>query len=489
VIPGPGKSAYRDYFQTDVNPYVQDDWKVTSKLTVNLGLRWEFYSNPTERHDQLYTIINYAKDTGFTQVPHVFQSNPSLHNFDPRVGIAFDPFANHKTAIRAGFGMFHDPISVQAYQTGFGGAPPWQQSTLIGTPANPVLYPFPPSAANASAVLPSQTLPWYYPISTTPYMIQYNLNVQRELFANTVLTLGYVGSHGVHLITGLEVNPPTPQIDSNGVYHFTNAAGTPNPRLNPNLAYFPTEQTISTSQYNALQVVLNRRFSRSVQAQVAYTWSKCMDNGAFGVGSFNGLSNTPSSVENPFNQAIDHAVCSFDIPQVLRVNGVVALPFHGNRFVEGWQISGILSTYGGIPLNVNTGFDRAGFSSGNTPRPNYIAGCDVYQGARTVSHWYNPACFSLQPVGTFGNTGRNTLRGPGFFDTDISLSKDTRITEQFRLQFRAEFFNIFNHENFGNPNNNIFSASGNFNASAGTITASNPGTTPRQIQFGLKLTF
>jgi hypothetical protein len=276
VVPAPGNTAHRDYFQTDFDPYIQDDWKVTSKLTVNLGLRWEFYSNPTERHDLLYTVTNYATATGYTQVPHVFQSNPSWHDIDPRVGIAYDPFANHKTAIRAGFGMFHDPISVQAYQTGFGGAPPWGQSTLVGTPVNPVPYPFPPSAATAGAILPAQTLPWYYPISTTPYMIQYNLNIQREILPNTVLTLGYVGSHGVHLITGLEANPPTPAIDSNGVYHFTNAAGTPNPRLNPHLAYFPTEQTISTSQYNSLQAVLNRRFTRSVQAQVAYTFSRCI---------------------------------------------------------------------------------------------------------------------------------------------------------------------------------------------------------------------
>jgi hypothetical protein len=214
-----------------------------------------------------------------------------------------------------------------------------------------------------------------------------------------------------------------------------------------------------------------------------------LDSGAFGVGSFNGLSNTPSAVENPFNQAIDRAACSFDIPQVLRVNGLVALPFHGNRMVEGWQISGILSRYGGIPFNVNTGFDRAGFTSGNTPRPNYVAGCNPYAGAQTILEWFNPACFTLQPVGTFGNTGRNSLRGPGFFDTDISLSKDTKLTEQFRLQFRAEFFNIFNHENLGMPNANVFSASGKINGSAGVIGGPNAGTTPRQIQFGLKLNF
>ena len=117
-------------------------------------------------------------------------------------------------------------------------------------------------------------------------MIQYNLNIQREISPSTVLTVGYVGSHGVHLITGIEVNPPTPTIDASGVYHFTNAAGTPNPRLNPALAYFPTEQTISTSAYNALQVILNRRITRNLQAQVAYTWSRCMDNGAFGVRKF-----------------------------------------------------------------------------------------------------------------------------------------------------------------------------------------------------------
>jgi hypothetical protein len=492
VIPGPGKSAYRDYFQTDLYPYIQDDWKVTPKLTVNLGLRWDFYTNPTERHDQLYVIKNFATDTGYTQVPKIFQTNPTWHNFDPRIGFAYDAFANHKTAIRAGFGIFHDLISVQAYQTGFGGAPPWAASSLIGSgnPAtNQAIYPFAPSAANASVILPSQTLPWYWPINTTPYMIQYNLNVQHQILTNTVVTIGYVGSHGVHLITGLEANPPIPVIDSNGVYHFTSAAGVPNRRLNPNLAYFPTEQTISTSRYNALQAIVNRRFSRSVQAQVAYTWSRCMDDGAFGVGSFNGLSTTPSAVENPFNQAIDHGVCSFDIAQVLRVNGLVALPFRGNRIVEGWQISGILNTYGGIPVNVNTGFDRAAFGSGNTPRPNYVGGCDPYSGARIVSHWFNTSCYQLQPVGTFGNTGRNTLRGPRFFNTDISLSKDTRLTEQFRMQFRAEVFNIFNHENFANPSNNVFSASGAVNAAAGVITSSNFGSTPRQIQFGLKFTF
>ena len=506
VVPAPTNTAHRDYFQYDFNPYIQDDWKVTSKLTVNLGLRWEYYSNPTERHDNLFAITDFATATGFTRVPNIFQSNPSLKNWEPRLGLAYDPFSDHKTSIRAGFGMFHDPISVQSYQTGFGGAPPWGASTIAGTgnPAtNAAIYPFPPTLANAP--IPSETVPWYYPISTTPYMIQYNMSVQREVMANTVLTVGYVGSHGVHLLTGIESNPPTPVIDSNGVYHFSNAAGVQNPRENPNLGYFPTLRPISTSRYNALQASLNRRITRNVQAQVSYTWSRCTDDGAFGVTSFDGTSTatTPGNLENPFNQKIDHAACAQDIPQVLRINGLWALPFKGNRLVSGWQLSGILSAYDGIPFNANAGFDRAVFTSGETSRPNYLPNnpaatvngisypaCNNDPTIGNATMWYNPNCYSLQPVGTLGNTGRNTLRGPNFFDTDLSLSKDTIIREQIKLQFRAEVFNIFNHENLGNPGNNIFSASGLINtAAAGVITASNPGSTPRQIQFGLKLTF
>src|ERR1700730_1545649 len=129
----------------------------------------------------------------------------------------------------------------------------------------------------------------------------------------------------------------------------------------------------------------------------------------------------------------------------------------------------------------------------NTPRPNYISGCDPYAGAHTIAKWFNPSCYSLEPVGTFGDTGRNTLRGPGFFNTDIALLKDPKLSEQVRIQFRAEFFNIFNHPNLFLPGNNVFTApnaansNGAFSGSAGVITGSNPGSTPRQIQFGLKL--
>ena len=155
-----------------------------------------------------------------------------------------------------------------------------------------------------------------------------------------------------------------------------------------------------------------------------------------------------------------------------------------------------------MPFNVNTGFDRAGFLSGSTPRPNYAPNnpaltlngvtypaCNNQPIVGSVALWFNPNCYALQPAGTFGNAGRNTLRGPSFFNTDISASKNTKVNEQLSVQFRAELFNIFNHPNFALPNNNVFSASGAINASAGRITASNYGGQPRQIQFGLKFMF
>ena len=194
--------------------------------------------------------------------------------------------------------------------------------------------------------------------------------------------------------------------------------------MNPGLSTFTTPEPITTSRYNSLQTVVNRRFTRNVQAQLAYTWSKCIDDGAFVVGSFNGITSTPSGLANPFDQKSDRGPCSYDTTHVLRVNSVAALPFHGNRLVEGWQISGIMSAYSGVPFNVYTGMDRSGLGPINIfSRPDYVSGCDPYAGSQTVAQWFNPQCYTLQAVGTIGNTSRNSLRGPGFFNADISSER------------------------------------------------------------------
>jgi len=225
-----------------------------------------------------------------------------------------------------------------------------------------------------------------------------------------------------------------------------------NPRINPNFGPYINMQPSGTSDYNSLQVLVNRWFSQNFQLTLNYTHSKCLDDGALGIGTINGaLNTTPASAQDPYNQTLDWGLCSYDLPNVLRINGLCSLPFHANWLVSGWQLTGIVSNYSGAPFTVGTGFSDTVDPNGDAPRPNYVYGCNPYAGAKTVQEWFNPACYVPAPAGQIGNTGRDTLRGPGFFDMDLSLLKDTRLTEQVNLQFRAEFFNIFNHENFALP--------------------------------------
>jgi hypothetical protein len=476
----------RDYRQSDFDPYVQDDWKVSQKLTINLGLRWELYTNPSVARG-VYEIANIATSTAFTQYNNVFASNPSYKDFDPRIGIAYDPFSDHKTSVRAGFGMFHDPIVGLDYQIGLQTNPPWLDYVLYNAPGYPT-----PFATGTVGTLPTATQGWNRSTDSTPYVEQYNLNIQRELVQNTVLTVAYVGSHGVHLFTGIDGNPPIPTVNSAGQLQFggsVNGAYVANPRINPNFGGYTFNETIASSHYNSLQVMVNRRFSQNFQAQINYTYSKCMDNGALGIGSLNGPgggSGAPSSAQNPYNNTPDWAVCSYDLTNVLRANGLYALPFHANRLVSGWQISTILSDYSGVPFTIGTGFSNTVDPSGDSPRANWVYGCNPTGITQDRLEWFNPACFTTPAAGLLGNLGRNTLRGPGFFDWDVALLKDTKLTERTNLQFRAEFFNILNHENFANPNPVPASQSA---PTAGQITSSNGGTTPRQIQFALKLRF
>ena len=478
--------ANRDFREIDFTPYVQDDWKATRKLTLNLGLRWSPMTNPVDVHGALYAITNFATQKDVVQVEHPFASNPSLRTFDPRFGFAYDPFADHKTSIRGGFGIFHQPIVPGDYISGFHNAYPWVQSVL-----NNALYPV-PFVGNVLTQL-TLTTGWAQRTSTTPYNMQYNLNVQREITPGTVLMVAYVGSRGVKLLSAIEDNPFPATIDSNGVYHFgvnpacaTVAQGSQ--RINCALGSFSDNTNTGDSRYNSMQVTLNRRFTSHVQAQLAYTYSRCIDDEGGGGGGGNttnsgGTAAATNTPENPYRQSNDKGLCGFDIRHTLRVNGLWSLPFHGNRVVEGWQISGIESAYSGVPVNITTGVSRAYTQSPD--RPNYVAGCQIQQ--ENVNQWFNPACFALQAAGTLGTLGRDVAIGPHLFGTDLAVLKDTKLRESLNLQFRAEFFNIFNHANFGLPVATAFSGAGTPNSQFGKVTTIVG--TPRQIQLALKLVF
>jgi len=508
----PGEYFNRDTRSTEYTPYFDDQWKVSSKLTLNLGIRYTFQTNPTERHNQLYGFANppfFAPPgtpgvfslPGFSVgIPHLsnvwVNGNPSKFNFDPRVGFAYDPFADHKTSIRGGFGIFHNVIEARTYMPGTWNDPP----QIFGQQLNPSYG----QAFTSVSPAPIRMSPGLDPnINTTPYAVQWNMNVQHD-FSGNVLTVGYVGSSGVHLVNEDDLNPPIPQT-INGVQTFSSVQvvnGKPTivpfPRINPLAGQLLLNQVRGHSKYEALQVSMNRRLSRGLQSQVSYTWSHCQDNGSVSTGQ-EGSNSGGAGYQNPYNQSAEAGNCAFDVRQTLRVNAVYALPFHGNQLVSGWQISGIFTATAGLPLTV-TEFDHIGAT--DPARPNVVVGCNGGQQIiGTVAKWMNSACYSFPGVGIPGNAGRTNLYGPGLTNFDVSLVKDTRIpkiSETFSIQFRAEFFDILNHPNFNVPASSVFTQGActvatntcaiGINPAFGTITSTLPNAS-RQIQLGLRLLF
>lgn len=478
----PGKfNAGRSFRESDLFPYIQDTWKVSRTVTLNLGLRYDFISNPTEVHNELCAFIDPSSPstTGCTPVSHVFPTNPSVKNLDPRVGFAWDVFKDHKTSIRAGAGVFHDPLQVRNYHAAYLFAGPFQTALELCVPGGPPCsYPVP--FAGITVPLPIIGEALEYNPRVTPFVLQYNFGVQREIAKNTVLSVSYVGSRGYNLLVQNDLNPEIPTI-VNGQDTFPLGSV----RNNPNLGGIAFNVPDGSSWYNSLQAYLTRNFGKNLQFQVSYTYSKSIDYGSVSYGLEAGNSGQQAQ-SDPYNLARDKGVSDFDVRHNFVANSTYTLPFRGNVFVEGWRLGGIITARSGTPFSIQDGLDQANLNDpagGPGERPNTVPGVStVPAGGRNVhGQWVNHAAFALQNFGTLGNARRNSLFGPGFVNFDASLTKVTQIRESMNVEFRAEVFNLFNHPNFGLPVPTYTAPT--FGQIFGTVG------TARQIQFAVKFNF
>jgi hypothetical protein len=498
-VQNPTADATKDYRYWLFNAYVEDQWKATSKLTLTAGLRYSPTTMIGQVRHLMYNLLNpYVPGGQFVPVTTSTATNPSLRNFDPRIGLAWDPFNDHKTSIRASFGMFHNVVLSR--DLNYWLQPPFLTATQ--TAAQGLLYPA--LFSNLGPGSGTVTVPTngtlsitngdYYGVHSTPYQMQWNFNVQRELFTNTVFSVGYIGSHNLHMFLQRDFNYPTPCMSANagcfynGAPTFANAAGVPNPRLDPQYNSLQLADNFADSHYHALQTSFDHRFSSGWQAQVSYTLSKSIDNGSGTYGLDGG-----GLASNPLNVQLDRGLSNFNRKHNFRVSGLYNLPVHvagpAGSVVNGWQVVGVFTYLSGAPFNATSAPNRVFTGTGqNAGRPNAVPGCNLYSGFQTLAAWFNTSCFTLQPLGTYGNAGRDTIIGPNLWNLDTSLTKDFKVKERLTVQFRAEAFNIMNHPSFQilATNTQIFAGTA-LNASAGKITATN--SQPRQIQLALKILF
>jgi hypothetical protein len=480
ALPGQDDALPR-FREWDFVGYIHDEWRARPNVTLNLGLRYAPTTNASVDPGQQFIDVPFG---GFTPVETVFAKNPSLKNFDPRVGFAWDMTETHTMSLRGGFGIFHDIIQPRVYASAYYINPPYtlarEQSPIFPTPfVTPRFGP-----------IVSQGID--YNTDTTPYMMQWNVNLQREIAQATVVTIGYVGTRGKNFFKQRDVNPVQPRTVNGQTVYGTAVPGSaviaPNPRLNPAFSSLNFGAAIADSEYNSLQLSLNRRFYRNLQAQISYTLSKCEDISS---GNFGGEGGTAST--NPYDPEYDRGPCGYDRTHALRGSAVYTLPFVGNALVEGWQVSGIVNLSSGAPFTPTVG-DISGLGTGGQ-RPSLASGAsldDAVQGG--IVQYFDPTIFVMPAPGTLGNVGRNSLRGPGFATVDMSVSKNVALPGAASLQFRVEGFNILNRANFGTPTGASATpltigpgGVGVINATAGRITTL--AGDARRMQFAVKVLF
>jgi hypothetical protein len=527
--------------------YVQDNWKFRPNLTLNLGLRYEIATLPTNATGPFAVVPSPNLSAAPIMVAHPWQTNPTSKDFEPRVGFAWDPFKDGKTSVRGGFGIFDVLPGPWVINIQESGSYPFALTPISILSAGQ--FPNPPvSVANAiphaQAYAPDQN-------PRRNYAMNWNFTIQRQITSTLTATIGYVGSHTLHspftTDTSNSVGPP--QVVSTPVGLLwpcgpdgtvadgcaigflgtgTQAAPVPSSVFNSNVGQLRPTFFDDGAHYNGLEAQLSKKFGHGLQGEASFTWSNCIDNGSSGdIGD--AYQNSYSS-EIFFSQQSRHGPCDFNINKNFVGNLIYDIPtpksdsWAVSHLAGGWEVGGILSISTGTPISLSMGGDPIGINNGDSATwVSRLPGCNpINSNWRTTLQYVNLNCFAAPyapasmasqcatnsypgaslaqlPSGMiycqnlFGNAGRNSLVGPGLANFDFMVFKNNyihRISESFNVQFRAEMFNVLNHPNFLPPINNetIFGQDGSIAAPgvSGTLDSTG-GFESRQIQLSLKV--
>jgi hypothetical protein len=490
--------------------FVQDNYKLRPNLTLELGLRYDWLMSPTERFNR---FVDYVPETNSlvrvnNGIAPVYHTN--WKNFQPRVGFAWDPFKNGKTSVRGAYAILSDQ-PVTNLVTGNAGNPPFATAVALPAGQTTTLSTAISKSPPGSTVSPSSSDPGFDNASVQSW----NLNVQHEVRPGLAVSIGYFGSKGTHLRLTRNLNQTFLNSALNPVRPFPTLSASSPIAPGATLLNITFREGTGVSNYNALWVTATKRLSRGLQFNASYTWSKSID--------YNSQSSQGVTLQDSYNLRGDRGLSDFDARHRFVVNGLYELPFHGNQLVSGWQLSFITQSQSGNPVTLLAG-NAGAIGAIPAANANSLTGLATLRpdaGATIISstaaapgvigvQWFPNLVCDPRPGGScpagsvailpiaftggksifhFGNLGRNVVIGPRFNNTDFSVIKRTKIGENQLIEFRAEFFDLFNHANFGQPGRTAQVGSTSFGVITNTRFPTGDSGSSRQVQFALKYKF